>query len=186
MEQQVRIIRSANRKRTISARVVAGILEVRVPHDATAEDERMWVERMRRWAERRDQRRQRLASLDDGDLVRRANLLNERYFDGKLRFTVHYVATQEARFGSCSPDGSIRIADRVAWLPAWVIDYVLMHELTHIVAPNHSPAFWRRVARYPLAERARGYLMALGAEPPEEAVPHEEALPLNNTPVAAP
>lgn len=167
-EQQVRVIRSPRRRRTVSARVVAGVLEVRVPTGASAEEERVWVERMRHWADRRQRRQERLVGLDDAALRRRAQALNERYFGGKLRFTVRYVANQESRFGSCSPDGSIRIADRVASLPAWVADYVLMHELAHIVVPDHSRAFSRTVERYPLAERARGYMMALGAETADE------------------
>lgn len=167
--QQVRVIRSARRRRTISARVVAGVLEVRVPSGASAEEERVWVERMRRWAERRERGQQRLGGLDSEALRRRANTLNERYFGGALQFSIRYVADQETRFGSCSPDGSIRIADRVAVMPAWVRDYVLMHELAHVVEPNHSPAFWRVVGRYPLTERARGYLIALGVEGADEA-----------------
>ena len=174
-ERLVRVVRSARRRRTVSARVVAGVLEVRVPSGASAEEERVWVERMRRWAERRDRRQQRLSGLDNDDLHRRATTLNERYFGGGLRFAIQYVADQEARFGSCSPSGSIRIAHRVAALPAWVRDYVLVHELAHIVEPNHSAAFWRIVERYPLAERAKGFLMALGVEADEPLTPDCEA-----------
>ena len=60
----------------------------------------------------------------------------------------------------------LRLSHRLAAFPEWVRDYVLVHELAHLQEPNHSPAFWRLVHRYPLAERARGYLMASGLEPP--------------------
>jgi predicted metal-dependent hydrolase len=55
---------------------------------------------------------------------------------------------------------TIRISSRVAGFPAWVLDYLLVHELAHLVVGDHSPAFWEVVNRYPKAERARGYLIA--------------------------
>ncbi|MGI8913207.1 MAG: M48 metallopeptidase family protein, partial [Chloroflexota bacterium] len=58
----------------------------------------------------------------------------------------------------------IRLSDRLAQVPDWVRDYVIVHELAHLLRADHSPAFWRLVQRYKLAERARGYLMALGLE----------------------
>jgi predicted metal-dependent hydrolase len=55
----------------------------------------------------------------------------------------------------------IRISSRAAALPSWVLDYLLVHELAHLEVAGHGPHFWRLVNRYPLTERARGYLMAL-------------------------
>lgn len=168
----VQVVRSARRKRTVSARLVGTRLEVRIPATMSAAEEREVVERfVRRF---RAQAKQR-DSLDSDALARRADALNQRYFGGKLRIaSVRYVTNQQRRFGSCSVNtGRIRIADRVARLPAWVRDYVLLHELAHLVQPNHSPAFWRLVNRYPLTERARGYLMAVGMEASEGQLPDD-------------
>src|ERR671919_184185 len=46
----------------------------------------------------------------------------------------------------------------------WVHEYVVMHELAHVEVPSPSRRFWRLVDRYPLAERARGFLIAKGLE----------------------
>ena len=50
-------------------------------------------------------------------------------------------------------------------MPAWVVDYVLLHELAHLVEPTHSSSFWALVDRYPQAERARGYPRGLPGGP---------------------
>jgi len=61
----------------------------------------------------------------------------------------------------------------VKTLPSWVQDYIIVHELAHLLYPDHSRQFWETVNQYKYAERAKGYLIALGAEPPDE----QETLP---------
>jgi predicted metal-dependent hydrolase len=43
-------------------------------------------------------------------------------------------------------------------MPDYVVDYVLLHELTHLLVPGHGPTFWAELTRYEKLERARGYL----------------------------
>jgi predicted metal-dependent hydrolase len=157
------VIRSAQRQRTVSLERVDGQYILRAP--ATLVGEQLHAlagQLIRRYANR--QRRRELN--DDGALRRRADELNRELFGGTLKLAaIRYVTNQQRRYGSCTPaHGTIRISDAVARLPAWVRDYVIVHELAHLVEPNHGPRFWRLVNRYPLAERARGYLMALGLE----------------------
>lgn len=153
------IIRSKRRKKTVAARIVGDTLQVRAPADLPVDELNRLIEQLRP----RLQREARRQAADNQELATRAAVLNKRYFGGKLRIRrLTYVSNQRHRFGSCSPSqGVIRISDRVATMPRWVRDYVLVHEMAHLVEPNHSPRFWALVKRYPRAERARGFLMAV-------------------------
>ena len=157
----VQVIRSPRRRKTVSARMVGQTLQVLIPDSLSPAEEREWVDKMRQ----RLVDKQRRGELNSEQaLGQRAQELNRRYFGGRLKVaSVNYVTNQDRRFGSCSPEeGTIRLSHRLAQVPGWVRDYVLVHELAHLVESNHSAAFWTLVNRYPLAERARGYLMALG------------------------
>ena len=117
------------------------------------------------WAEvmsRRLQRRAKRSRPSDERLLDRAQRLNQGYFDGALRWTSIGFADMEHQWGSCTfTDGAIRIARRAASLPDWVLDYLLMHELAHLVDSDHGPEFHALENRFPLSERAKGYLLAV-------------------------
>lgn len=162
---QIRIVRSANRRKTISARLTDGgeTIEVLAPAAATDAELAPFIERLK---DRLLRHKARAETADDRTLARRAAELNREYFEGKLRWSeLRYVTNQQKRYGSCTTaTGAIRISHRVAAMPAWVRDYILIHELAHLKEPNHGPRFWKLVNRYPKVERARGYLIALGLE----------------------
>jgi predicted metal-dependent hydrolase len=154
---KVEIVRSPRRRKTVQAREVNGVLRVSIPATMTKADEERWVAEMMR-------RMQRRMRADGVDLVRRAEQLATRY---RLRrpASIRWVDNQEWRWGSCTPaDGAVRISSRLAAEPSWVLDYVIVHELAHLDVPAHDAAFWQIVNRYPKAERARGFLIARGAE----------------------
>ncbi|MCU1455835.1 MAG: putative metal-dependent hydrolase [Acidimicrobiales bacterium] len=149
----VEVIRSAKRRKTVQARLVGGRLELRIPGRMSAREEAHWVAEMTR-------RFRRAADTERIDLRTRAALLSRRH-DLPVATSVRWVANQRHRWGSCTPStGDIRISDRLAPWPEWVLDYVLVHELAHLVESGHGRAFNALVDRYPLAERARGYLLA--------------------------
>ncbi len=117
------------------------------------QDEERWVAEM---LSRLDRRKAR----ETTDLDARAKLLAQRHRLPSPK-AVRWVDNQHSRWASCSPtDGVIRVSSRLAGFPGWVVDYVLVHELAHLVEPRHGPAFWALVHRYRRAERARGYLLA--------------------------
>ena len=164
-EPTIRVIRSDRRRRTVTARLAEGgaVLEVLAPAGATDAELAPIIEQLKGRVLRRAAKAE---TADDATLARRAVELNRQYFDGRLRWQeIRYVTNQQRRYGSCTPaTGVIRISHRVAAMPGWVRDYVLVHELAHLQEANHGPKFWRLVDRYPRTERARGYLMALGLE----------------------
>jgi hypothetical protein len=104
----------------------------------------------------------------DTALARRAARLSERHLDGRAQpVSVRWVGNMRSRWGSATPaDRTIRLSDRLQSMPEWVVDYVLVHELAHLLVADHSPRFWALVARYPRAELARGYLLGVAAGDP--------------------
>ena len=163
---EVQIIRSRRRTRTITAELKGQTLLIHAPAAASDAELQPHIEAMLEKLRRRFERANRRS---DAELVELAQELNHKYFKDQLRWgSIRYVDNQQKRYGSCTPaTGAIRISRRVAALPHWVLAYVVMHELAHLLESNHGPKFWTLVERYPLAERARGYLMALGLEETE-------------------
>lgn len=159
---RVEVRRSARRRKTVSAEIVGDVLVVSLPERLSRAEEHEWVTRMaHRMAERR--RKDRLNA--DGDLARRAAELSHRYLGGVRPAQISWVETQRSRWGACSPnERTISLSLAVADHPGWVRDYVIVHELAHLLVADHSPAFWELVNRYPLTERARGFLIAKGME----------------------
>lgn len=161
-EWPVEIVRSAKRKKTVSAELKGGVLIVRAPAQMDEAQLGPIIDKLRARLRRKVQR----PAKSDADLGQLAQRLNETYFSGRLRWrSIRYVTNQNKRFGSCTPShGTIRISHRVAAMPDWVLEYVVMHELAHLEEANHGPRFWRLVNQYPRTERARGYLIAVGLE----------------------
>ncbi len=131
-----------------------------IPAAFSMREEREWVDRMTaRLSGRRAGRR------SDTELTARAEQLARRYLDGAVRPTaVTWAGNQNTRWGSCTPSqGTIRLSARLRPMPDWVVDYVLLHELAHMIESNHGPRFWALLEGYPRTERARGYLEGYSA-----------------------
>ncbi len=73
--------------------------------------------------------------------------------------SIRWVGNQQHRWGSCtSRTGEIRISERLRFVPGWVLDAVLVHELAHLIEPTHSARFRRLANRYPRTEEADTFL----------------------------
>jgi predicted metal-dependent hydrolase len=157
----VEVRRSRKRRRTVAAYREDDKVVVLLPARFTRAEEQEWVAAMLARLEKSEKRRR----PSDAALAKRAASLSAKYLEGLADpLVVRWVENQNSRWGSCTPsDRSIRLSTRLQGMPAWVIDYVLVHELAHLIESGHTPAFWAWVDRYPKAERAKGFLEGVAA-----------------------
>lgn len=129
---------------------------VLLPARMSEAEERRWVGLMLEKLARQEKRRR----PTDEVLAERAGRLSAQFLGGRARpDSVRWVTNQNTRWGSCTPaEGSIRLSHRLQGMPEYVVDYVLLHELAHLLVPGHGPRFWELLEAYPRTERARGYL----------------------------
>ena len=154
--ETVEVRRSARRVRTVTAFREDGHTVVAIPSRFTRTQEREWVRRMVTRLASQELRRK----PSDAKLQARATDLSRRFLGGRAQpSSIAWSAHQGRRWGSCSlADGTIRISTRLQGMPGWVLDYVILHELSHLLHGGHGPEFWQLLEAYPRTERARGFL----------------------------
>jgi hypothetical protein len=164
VEPIIEVVRSTRRRRTIAAHREGEKIIVAVPARISRAEEARWVALM---VQRVLAGERKLRPSDD-ELLDRANQLSERYLGGRaVPESVRWVDNMVSRWGSCTPlDATIRLSRRLAGMPEYVVDYVLLHELAHLLVPGHGPTFWAELADYPKLERAKGFLEGITAASP--------------------
>ncbi len=169
---EVEVRRSKRRRRTVSAHRDGDRIVVMIPATLTRAEEREWVDTMVARLEKAERRRR----PSDEELLTRARTLSDRHLGGlAVPESVRWVDNQLSRWGSCTPgDRTIRLSARLQGMPPWVVDYVLVHELAHLLEPGHDAAFWGWVDRYPQSERAQGYLLGWSAASQLDPPPGDE------------
>lgn len=164
---RVEVRRSVRRTRTVTAYRERDTIVVLVPSRMSKAEERTFVESMVAKVLAREAKAS--APRGEAELLARACGLVDAHLAPTLGAAtypaeVRWVGNQKRRWGSCTPATRvIRISDRLRSAPSWVVDYVLVHELAHLVEPQHSLRFWRLVDGYPRADRAKGYLEGFAA-----------------------
>jgi len=152
----IEVRRSARRSRTVSAYREGDRTIVLIPARMSKAEEQRWVSQMLQRLARQESRR----TLGDDALEARARELSEAYLGGRaVPRAVRWVTNQNSRWGSCTPaERTVRLSHRLQGMPTYVVDYVLLHELAHLLVADHGPRFWALLEAYPRTERARGYL----------------------------
>ncbi len=155
-----RTVRS--RRRSIALEVTEeGLLVVRAPHALTERDIFLFVEEKRRWVEEKVRRAAELARTapppraPEEDkrlkvLARDAFIERACLYAGKMgvRFEKIRLSSARTRWGSCGRSGNLSFNWKLIQAPADVLDYVVVHELAHLVEHNHSRRFWAKVAEF--------------------------------------
>jgi predicted metal-dependent hydrolase len=161
MGTEVEVRRSKRRRRTVSAYRDGDRIVVLIPASMSRKQEAEWVDAMVARLERSERRKRG----SDQQLLKRARQLSDEYLGGLAQpDSVRWVSNQTTRWGSCTPgDRAIRLSERLQGMPSWVADYVLVHELAHLLEHGHNESFWGWVDRFPHAEKAKGYLQGYSA-----------------------
>jgi hypothetical protein len=145
----------------VSAYRKDGKVIVMIPARFTRAEETEWVDTMLGKLERTGLRGRRT----DEQLMKRAKELSREYLNNKAQpSSVRWVDNMNSRWGSCTTgERTIRLSERLQTMPVWVVDYVLLHELAHLLEPSHNARFWHWVDKFGRSERAKGYLEGVAA-----------------------
>lgn len=146
---------SKRRKKTAGAHWEGDRIVVVVPTHLRGTDRDVMVESLTR---RLMRHRPHLHASDEA-LLQRARSLGRRYLEGVEPSSIRWSTNQNKRWGSCTHQTrEIRISDRLRVAPDWVLDAVIVHELAHLLEPNHSPRFRALEDRFPRQHDAEVFL----------------------------
>ena len=162
MRSDIRVIKS--RRRTIALEVTSdGDIILRAPWYASRWDIERFAESKEEWLNQTlkklsQKKKERVKANPTGEeeiheLAKRARkVIPPRVEHYAEKIGVEYgriaIRSQKTRWGSCSSKGNLNFNCLLMLVPEDVMDYVIVHELCHLIELNHSPAFWAEVAKY--------------------------------------
>lgn len=153
---EIRVVRSARRRRSISAYREHGAIVIQVPARLPNSKIQEVIPEMVQKILIREAREK----MSDSELFNRANELLERYLPefGIRPASVSWRQMNE-RWGSCTTvDRTIRISDRLNGAPEYVVDYLLVHELIHLEIADHGSEFEALLTRFEGSNLASAWL----------------------------
>ena len=159
----VEVRRSNKRRRTVSAAREGNKTVLNVPQRMSITE----IEEIARDLINRMNERDPRAYFSDDELFKRAQELSATYLFSKADpKSVAWYTRLTSTWGICTPlEGEIRITSRLQGMPQYVLDYVLLHELVHLVINDHGKDFESMMRTFEKKERAEGYLDALDELP---------------------
>jgi predicted metal-dependent hydrolase len=151
-----RVIRKERRRRSVSAYRQGGVIEIHIPAKMSRRQEIEIIPEMISMVLRREARERKT----DLELMQIGIELLTQYLP---EFDTHPASinwrNMNERWGSCTTvDRTIRISDRLVGSPAYVLNYIIFHELIHLKVPNHDSDFYNYLIRYPDTTKAEAFL----------------------------
>ena len=151
-----RVIRKERRRRSVSAYRQGGVIEIHIPAKMSRRQEIEIIPEMISMVLRREARERKT----DLQLMQIGIELLTQYLP---EFDTHPASinwrNMNERWGSCTTvDKTIRISDRLVGSPAYVLNYIIFHELIHLQVPNHDSDFYNYLGRYADAAKAEAFL----------------------------
>ena len=151
-----RVIRKERRRRSVSAYRQGGVIQIHIPAKMSRRQEIEIIPEMISMVLRREARERKT----DLELMQIGIELLTQYLP---EFDTHPASinwrNMSERWGSCTTvDKTIRISDRLVGSPAYVLNYIIFHELIHLQVPNHDSDFYNYLRRYPDAVKSEAFL----------------------------
>lgn len=153
----VELRRSTRRRSTVSAFRESGRVVISAPARISSEELLPLAQELLMRLIKQAQGR----TPTDEQLMQRARRLTKQWLPTGFPepSSVRWTSAQSRVWGTCvNSEGSIRLSHRLRAMPDFVVDYVLLHELAHLMQHDHGPEFEALLANFPERERARGFL----------------------------
>jgi len=151
-----RVIRKERRRRSITAFRQGGVIEIHIPAKMSRRDEIEMIPEMIAMVLRREARSRKT----DSQLMQIGLALMVKYLpEYEIRPASINWRNMSERWGSCTTlDRTIRISDRLIGAPEFVLDYIIFHELIHLIISGHDQDFYQLLNRFADQGKAEAFL----------------------------
>jgi predicted metal-dependent hydrolase len=168
-----------SKRKTVSLTVKNGELTVRAPFGVGKKEIEKIINKHSFWIEKNVAKTREKEALYDRLSeyeIEKLRIQAKEYFKAKMKYfseimDLKYgritITSAKTRFGSCSQSGNICFSYRLMLYPEKARDYVVVHELSHLVYMNHSPKFYALIEKYLPDYKERKSLLKLTPKKPE-------------------